>query len=220
MAALVKKNPDRYSEEKKYSIVQFACRNIQKKGRIRNHIFGQENLPNEGGYIMYPNHQGRYDVIGIVLSHKAPLTYVIDNKRSKMLLLNQATDLLNAKRLDKGDMRNQVVIMDQVRKEVQGGKRYIIFPEGGYDNCVTDNQVHEFMPGAFKAAIKAKCPIVPVALIDSYKVYLRNSLRRVQCQIHYLEPIYYEQYKDLNTHEISDLVKERICDKMKEVQAI
>ena len=220
MTATIKKNPDKYTEEKRYSLVQYACRTIQKRGNIENNIYGQENLPTEGGYIMYPNHQGRYDVIGIVLSHDNPLSYVIDKKRSKMIILDQATYLLNAKRLDKSDMRNQVKIINQVSDEVLDGRKYVIFPEGGYDEEVTDNMVHEFMPGAFKAAIKARCPIVPVALIDSHKVYLKNTLKRVKCQIHYLEPILFDEYKNLNTHEIAELVKSRICDKMKEVQAI
>lgn len=220
MTAAIKKNPDKFSEEKRYSLVQFACRTIQKRGNIENDIYGQENLPTEGGYIMYPNHQGRFDVIGIVLSHDNPLSYVIDKKRSKTLILDQATFLLNAKRLDKSDMRNQVRIINQVSDEVLDGRKYVIFPEGGYGANVDNNDIHEFMPGAFKAAIKAKCPIVPVALVDSYKVYLKNSLRKVKCQIYYLEPILFDEYKNLNSHQIADLVKDRICDKMREVQAI
>ena len=43
--------------------------------------FGIENLPKEGGYMMYPNHQGKYDVYGIFCVHKKPLfmTYVYDD---------------------------------------------------------------------------------------------------------------------------------------------
>ena len=56
----------------------------------------------------------------------------------------------------------------------------------------------------------AKAPIVPVALIDSYKVFGENSLVPVTAKVHYLEPLYYEDYKGMNSREICALVKSRI----------
>ena len=217
--SLIMKNPDKYTELQKYELVKFCCERISRRGRIDNDFYGLENLPLEGGYILYPNHQGRYDAIAIILSHEDPLSFVVDSERSKVILLNEATNLVNGKRLDKSDMRNQVSVIQGVSKEVINGRRYIIFPEGGYEDNVSDNTVKDFMPGAFKAAIKAKCPIVPIALIDSYKAYYKNSLKKVKCQVHYLEPITYDSYKDMNSREIADLVKSRICNKIDEVLA-
>lgn len=37
-------------------------------------------------------------------------------------------------------------------------------------------------------SVKSKTPIVPVALIDSYKVFGVNSLKKVNTQVHFLEP--------------------------------
>jgi 1-acyl-sn-glycerol-3-phosphate acyltransferase len=92
--------------------------------------------------------------------------------------------------------------------EVKSGRKYIIFPEGGYAN--NKNKVQDFLPGSFKCAVKSQSPIVPVALIDSYKPFSVNSLKRVTTQVHFLEPIYYETYKDMTTQEISQLVRYRI----------
>ncbi len=63
---------------------------------------------------------------------------------------------------------------------------------------------------AFKAATKAKCPIIPVALIDSFKPFDMNSAAKVTVQVHFLEPITYDEYKDMKTHEIAEEVKHRI----------
>ena len=51
---------------------------------------------------------------------------------------------------------------------------------------------------------------MPVALYDTYKVYNENSLKKTECSVTYLPPIYYEEYKDLSKREIADLVKLRI----------
>ena len=51
---------------------------------------------------------------------------------------------------------------------------------------------------------------MPVALVDSFKPFDTNTIRPVTVQVHFLEPIYYEEYKDMKTTEIAALVQDRI----------
>ena len=46
-----------------------------------------------------------------------------------------------------------------------------------------------------------------------------NKFGKVRTQIHYLEPIYYEQYGQLKKKEIADIVKEKIEAKLVELRA-
>ena len=85
---------------------------------------------------MFPNHQGKYDALGIVYTHKKPCTIVIDDAKSHMILTSQFIDMIHGKRLIKDDVRQSDKLMQEISKEVAAGKRYIIFPEGGY----TDNK--------------------------------------------------------------------------------
>lgn len=71
--------------------------------------------------------------------------------------------------------------------------------------------------GCFKIALKSKAPIVPVALVDSYRVFNSYHLGPVTTQVHYLEPIFYEQYGKMRTAEIAALVKQKIQEKLDEV---
>lgn len=109
-----------------------------------------------------------------------------------------------------------LTIINEVSEEVKQGKRYILFPEGGYE-FNNKNHVCDFKAGSFKIALKTKAPIVPVALIDSYKVFNSFCLGPVTTQVHYLKPILYDEYGGLKTHEIADLVKVRIQEKLDEV---
>jgi len=86
--------------------------------------------------------------------------------------------------------------------------------EGGYFH--NRNAIKEFMPGAFKCAVRANCPIVPVLLVDSYKPFEINSLRRVKTQVHFLPAIYPEEYEGLTTDQIAKLVRNRIVDAMQQ----
>jgi len=208
-AHYIERHSEDYPEEKRYKMAQRCITIMMRNGRIETESYGQELLPQEGGYVMYPNHQGKYDTLGIMIAHPKPCTIVMDAYRSKLPLVDSFIDLVQGSRLDKHDMKNQMKTVLKIADEVKAGRRYIVFPEGGYDH--NKNDMQEFRAGSFKCATKARVPIVPVALIDSYKPFGVNSLRRVRTQVHFLEPISYEEYAGMTTQEIADLVKSRIA---------
>lgn len=211
-------HPERYSVEQRYALVHHVIYLMNKTGKITTEAYGLENLPEEGGYIMYPNHQGKYDVCGIMYTHKTPCSFVMDKHKSHTILVREFCDLVQAKRLEKDNPRQGITVITQVAKEVAEGKRYILFPEGGY-RFNNKNSVCDFKAGSFKIALKSKVPIVPIALYDSYKVFNSFHIGPITTQVHYLKPITYEEYKDMKTQEIADLVKQRIEEKIAEIQS-
>lgn len=96
------------------------------------------------------------------------------------------------------------------------GRNYLIFAEGTRSR--KGNQLLDFKGGSFKSAVKAQCPIVPVALIDSYKSFDTNSIKKLTVQVHFLEPIPYEKYQGMKTTEIAAMVKQRIEETIKEFE--
>lgn len=214
-AIYIEKHTDAYTEEDRYKVAKRAVSILQRNGFIRTDVYGTENLPDEGGYVMYANHQGKYDALGIISGHPRPCTVMIDDKRSHPIVTTQFITLLKGIRLDKTDMREQFKTIMDVITQVKSGRRVIIFPEGGYYR--NRNKVHDFLPGAFKCSIKSKSPIIPVALIDSYKPFELNSLKPVKTQVHFLAPILYEDYKEMTTKEIAELTRNRIVDVINKV---
>lgn len=203
------KSFESYTEEERYSAVRAVSLDVTNYSRVELTVKGEELLPENGGYILYANHQGRYDPQGIIAAHKKPLSVVLDSKRAKMLVLREMSALVGGKPFVRGDLRQQAVIGKEIVKEiVETKKRFMLFPEGIYSD--NKNTLQEFHAGSFGFAKRAKCPIVPTALIDSYKVFGENSLKRVRVTVSFLEPIYYDDYKDLTTAEISELVKNMI----------
>lgn len=208
---------DLYSEEDCYNYVRdVPVKIMHKTGFIKTLSFGEENLPPEGGYVLCPNHQGKFDAYTLIEAHKRPMTAVMDREMSYFVIVNEVMEILQGKRLDLKDTRQALRVINQIAQEVAEGRRYTIFPEGGYDNS-KHNKLWDFKPGCFKAATRAKAPIVPVAMVDSYKAYNSRTLAPVKIQVHFLEPLYYEDYKDLNTTQIGAIVKERIAEKLTEL---
>ena len=207
-AEYVCRHEDRFSEAYRFNVAKGMIRVVKRNAFIRTKAYGRERLPKKGGYVLYPNHQGKYDVLGIMDEFDRPCSVMIDEKRSRVPLTDQFIKLVRGVRLDRGDFRAQVRAFENVVQGLKEGRRYIIFPEGGYDG--NRNRVLDFLPGAFKFAVRSKSPIVPVALIDSYRPFEENSLLPVTTQVHFLEPIYYEEYKDLSTKQIAQTVRHRI----------
>lgn len=209
---------ENYTDRERYDYVRYIVGLMKRSGHIRTDGYGMEKLPAEGGYVMYANHQGKYDAYSVVAVHAEPCTVVMDREKSYYIFVSEIIDTLRGKRLDLHDVRQNLKIINQVAGEVAQGRRYLIFPAGGYAKDQR-NRVGDFKAGSFKAAVKAKAPIVPVALYDSYKAYNSAQLTPVKTQVHFLDPIPYDTYKDLNTYQISDMVKARIEGKIAEIKS-
>ena len=207
------KHPEKYSVEDKYALAQKLIATVQRTGRIKTEHYGTENLPKEGGYIMFANHQGRYDALGVISGHKRPCSFLITKFRANQFLAKQFFDMMGGVSIDKDSIKDQIRALKELANNVKEGQAYLVFPEGIYEKG-QGNRLLEFKHGCFLSAKNAKCPIIPVALIDSYKVFGINSLKKVTSKVVYLEPIEYEIYKDMHVREVSDMVKQRIADEI------
>lgn len=177
-------------------------------GNITLEVHGQENVPKEDGFIFYPNHQGLFDVLTFLASSPKPFAGVIKKEAKDIILLKQFLRATGSLSMDREDLRQSMQVINQVAEEVKGGRNYLIFPEGHRSR--EGNKVQEFKAGSFKAAQKAKCPIVPCALINCFIPFDENSIRPVTVKLIYLKPMYYEEYQSMKTVEIADEVKRRI----------
>lgn len=78
-------------------------------------------------------------------------------------MLKQVRKALDGKLIDRDDVRQAIGIINEMKDEVSKGKNFVIFPEG--TRSKDGNNPGPFKGGTFKSAMKAKAPIVPVALI-------------------------------------------------------
>lgn len=201
-------NVDKYTDEERSHLLKEIVSRANNGGNVAIESTGVENIPNENGFIIYPNHQGMYDMLALIDVCPKPLSVVSKKEVASIPLLRSVFKVDRAIFIDREDVKQSLQVIMQVAKEVSAGRNFVIFPEG--TRSKKGNVVGEFKGGSFKAATKAKCPIVPVALIDSFKPFDTNSLEMVTVQVHVLKPLLYEEYKDMKTVEIAEEVKRRI----------
>ena len=199
---------DKYTEEERYKVLKMIDNRAIKGGRITIDAHGVENIPEEDGFIFFPNHQGLFDVLAILYACPRPFSVVMKKEVANIPFLKQVFAILDAKAIDRKNVRQGMQVILDVSEEVKAGRNYIIFAEG--TRSKEGNIVQEFKGGSFKAAMRAKCPIIPAAIIDAFKPFDTHSTDHVKVQVHYLKPLYYEQYKNMKSTEIAAYVKEQI----------
>lgn len=203
-------NVDKYTDVERNQLLKEIVGRANRGGNVKIVFTGVEHIPSEDGFIMYPNHQGMYDMLALIDVCPRPLSVVSKKEVAKIPLLRCVFKVDKAIFIDRENVKQSMQVIIQVAKEVSAGRNFVIFPEG--TRSKRGNIVGEFKGGSFKAATKAKCPIVPVALIDSFKPFDTNSLEKVTVQVHVLKPLLYEEYKDMKTVEIAEEVKRRIVE--------
>lgn len=208
------KHTDKYPEKEKYDHIRWIMQLAVKSGNIDLQVTGEENIPEKNGYLMYSNHQGLFDVLAIVATHKNILAAILKKELKDIPFLKQIIACTHSFPMDREDVRQSMTVITSVIEEVKKGRNYLIFPEGTRSR--KGNEMLEFHWGSFKCATKAKCPIIPIAVVNSYKVLDEKGCKPVKVQIHYLEPIPYEEYQALKTAELAELVRSRIEKVVKE----
>lgn len=203
------KHPEKYSEEEMYRHIQYILKRAVSGGNIDLQVSGTENIPKEGGFMLYANHQGMFDVLAVAATCDIPVGAVLKKELYDIPFLHQVAICTRSFPMDREDVRQSLTVIQSVIREVKAGRNYLIFPEGTRSR--NGNQMGQFHSGSFRCATKSKCPIVPVALVDSFKVLDQKGSKPVTVQIHYLKPICWEEYGNLKTTELAALVKERIA---------
>ena len=49
---------DRYSEARKYTFLKKIAKWIVSAGKVNIKVYGQDKLPDENGFVFFPNHHG------------------------------------------------------------------------------------------------------------------------------------------------------------------
>lgn len=211
------KAPEKYSDAEMYRHIQYIVERALTGGNIQLTVTGRENIPPEGGCMLYANHQGMFDIMAVGATCDRPIGVVLKKELYNIPFLHQVAICTKSFAMNREDVRQSLTVIQNVIREVKAGRGYLIFPEGTRSKL--GNQMLDFHSGSFRCATKSKCPIVPIALIDCFKVLDQKGSKPVAVQIHYLTPIPYEEYQNLSTTELAALVKDRIAQKIAQCTA-
>lgn len=199
---------EKYTDEEHNKMLKYIVKRANKAGNVKLESYGTENIPKDNGFIIYPNHQGMYDMLALVGTCENPLSTISKVEVQNVVFLKHALKCIKAFYIDRDDVRQGMQVIINVINEVKKGRNYVIFAEG--TRSKKGNNTLEFKGGSFKAATKAKCPIVPVALVNSFVPFDSKTIKQITVQVHYMKPLVYEEYKEMKTTEIAEYIRDEI----------
>lgn len=187
--------------------------------RVKPIVIGKENLPKDNNFVVYSNHVEYTDPFYIKQVYKDyPLAFIAKEELFKIPLIKTIIKSIGCIPLSRkvGDRQALQAVLQAIN-QVKNGQPIAIFPAGTRTHS---NSMNEFKPGAFKTAQKAKADISLIVLYNFHKTVETFKIFKAKVYLKVLPLIKYEDYKDLDTIGISDLVYAKIKDELETFKEI
>lgn len=170
-------------------IVANAFRIILFLSGTHKTVIGVERIPKNEPVLFVSNHRSYFDVM-LAYSSLPHLTgFIAKIEIAKIPILKQWMLNLKCLFLDRENAREGLKTILEGIEQIKEGTSMFIAPEGTRNQ---NAEMLEFKPGSLKMAEKTGCPIVPVAISHSDRIYELHApwIRSAHVTIEYGEPIY------------------------------
>lgn len=195
------------------AIVNWAFKVILFLSGVKVTVIGEENVPKDKAVLYVGNHHGIFDVLVTYVRVPGLTGFIAKKEIEKIPLLRTWMRYLNCLFLDRKDLKaGAKMIIDAVQK-IKSGISIFIFPEG--TRSKDENVTLPFHEGSFKIATKAKCPIVPVIITNTNRIFEDHFpwIRKTQVTIEYCPPIILDEMPDDIKKSPSNYVRNIIVEK-------
>jgi 1-acyl-sn-glycerol-3-phosphate acyltransferase len=173
----------------------------------RYSVHGTSNLPNEGPYIIAPNHIDDVDPVSIAAAVKKPITFLMAIDQAKLPWYkawgpwSYGVILVNRSNV-------QISTIKKIQKQISKGERVCIFPEG----TVKGRGLKQGKRGVSYFAIKNEIPIVPTAIIGTKGIIEKIiKFKRERVRVVFGKPIF------TNKHDKESIITERTMSSLREM---
>jgi 1-acyl-sn-glycerol-3-phosphate acyltransferase len=187
--------------EMQHWCARWWCRLIAWSIFANIHVHGIENLSARQNYVYMANHASLIDTPALFAY--LPYQFRIMAKKHLFYFPFMGWHLWTAGNfpIDQTDARKTARSLKGVIEGIRNGKSLAVFPEGTRS---PDGQLQEFKQGAFKIAMRAGVPIVPVTIIGTSKLLPKGSLapRPGRVDVVIGKPIETKQYNEKHLSEL------------------
>jgi 1-acyl-sn-glycerol-3-phosphate acyltransferase len=131
--------------------------------RWKLEVRGKENLARAGPCVLSANHTSQVDILAISALH-GQWRWVSKREVFWIPFLGWAMKLIGTPSVKRGDKESGQRMLAHCRRWLDRGVSILMFPEG---TRTQDGSLLPFKPGAFKLALEAGRPVVPVVVVGA-----------------------------------------------------
>lgn len=204
------KHKDKHSQEERYAKCRKLICKVLKALDGDIHVEGLENLPDES-FGLFSNHVSMIDPLVYISILEKKTTVVAKKEFLKAPFAPTILNCIDGKFIDRQDLKQSLKVMMAVQDDLSAHNyNWLIFPEGTR-NKDRMKKLLEFHHGTFRPAFKAQAPIVPAVIFGTHELMSpKLHLKKRPVFVKFLKPLYYEDYKNLDTAEISKRVQSSV----------
>ena len=130
-------------------------------------VEGLDQLPREGSVVLACNHASYVDVFALVALLPRDVLFVAKKEVLGYPIIRTFVRRLGYPTVDRVDFQRSLADADRVTEALGAGEAVLFFPEGTF---VAATGLRPFRLGAFKGAVDAGVPVVPLALRGTRQV--------------------------------------------------
>lgn len=130
-------------------------------------VVGKPQLPAGKPCVYCANHTSWLDIVAMGIVVKGDYKFMGKDSLAKIPLFGGMFSKLHIM-VNRDSKISSFRAFLQAKEALQNGQSIVIFPEGGIKG--QPPYLNEFKDGAFRLAIEAQVPIVPVSLLDTWKI--------------------------------------------------
>ncbi len=177
-------------------------------------VMGIENIPEDCPVLFVSNHQSHMDSAIIHGFIKTPKGFIADKEVKNIPILRAWMKHIKCIFIDRDEKRNNIRSMEDSLRILQEGHSMVIYPEW---KLVDRELPGSFKKGFVKLAVKAEVPIVPVTMVNSFRVMSRKGtqIRSVSVKCIISQPVYIAASEQNDENRLANKIKNIIAEQLK-----
>ncbi len=160
------------------------------RGIARLDVQGLENLPADGPVVLAANHMTNFDVFALQFGLPRPLFYMAKVELFRLSLLDVTVRWLGGFPVVRGG--GDQWALRHARRLLENGQVVVMFPEGTRNK---GQGLRRGKTGAARLALAAQCPVVPLALNGTQRMFNRFP-GRTRITMRLGAPVYAQKGED------------------------
>lgn len=216
--SLFLKNKKRRVGKKRNKLILFIFNHFDKylidMSGTKVKLKGLEKVPKDKKVMIVYNHNSNFDPMILAwYLRDTSLISISKPENFKIPICGPFMQAIDYIAINRDSAREGALTIAKAIKYINTDTYSIcIAPEGTRNK--TDEILLPFHSGSFKIATKTKCPIVVATETNTRQIHKNFPFKKTKVDLEITDVLYYDDYKDLTTAEISDNIRNMFLERL------
>ena len=204
------------------SIVKGKLKDILRICKVDVHAEGLENIPKDEAVLFVGNHRSDFDIVVAYSLMENVTGFISKDNLAKIPTLKLWMEELHCLFLDRDNLKQNLKVIIEAIQEIKRGISFWIYPEGTRAKGKSEEELLPFKEGSFKLAEKTGCKIIPVAMINTRKIFEEQFpfIKSTKVYVRFGEPILLSELSEEDRKHIGKYTEEKVLSMIRELKEI